>query len=169
MNSKLNPEELCSLIDHHYPTLLLYARQWNADFADDLVQDAFLQLVKRSHWEEKPPQPLAWLFQVVRNGAIDRLRKEKTRQKHEESLAVEKAAIRFETPENAAIQADEIQSLLASLTQEQREIVIARIWGGLSFDEIAAIHKMSRTTVFRTYTEALSAMKWKSQHENEND
>jgi RNA polymerase sigma-70 factor (ECF subfamily) len=163
----LNPEELCSLIDDHFSTLLLYARQWDADCADDLVQDAFLQLVRRSRWEGRPPQPLAWLFQVVRNGAIDRSRKKKTAQKHEESFAVEKTPVRFETPENAIIQADEIESLLAVLPQEQREIVVERIWGGLSFDEIAALHKTSRTTIFRTYTEAIAVMKRKHQKGNE--
>ena len=169
MNPPLSPDELCSLIDNHFATLLLYARQWDADCADDLVQDAFLQLVRRSHWEGKPPQPLAWLFQVVRNGAIDRRRKKKTVQKHEESLAVEKKPVRFETPENAAIQADEIQSLLATLSQEQRVIVVERIWGGLTFDEIATLHKTSRTTIFRTYSEAIAAMKRKYQYENENE
>ena len=141
--------------------MLLYARQWDADCADDLVQNAFLQLVRRARWEGRPPQPLAWLFQVVRNGAIDRKRKKKTEQQHEESLAVEKTPIRFETPENALIRADEIEALLAVLAQEQREIVVEQIWGGLSFDEIAALHKTSRTTVFRNYTEAIDVMKRK--------
>ena len=162
MCSPLNPEELCSLIDDHFSTLLLYARQWDADCAEDLVQDAFLQLVRRSRWEGRPPQPLAWLFQVVRHGAIDRQRKKKTAQKHEESLAAVKTPLRFETPENAIIQADEIQALLAALPQQQREIVVERIWGGLSFDEIAALHKMSRTTIFRTYTDAITTMRKKS-------
>ena len=159
MNPPLSPEDLCSLIDNHFATLLLYASQWDADWADDLVQDAFLRLVRRSHWEGRPPQPLAWLFQVIRNGAIDRRRKQKTVQKHEESVAAEKTPIRFETPENVAIRADEIESMLTLLSQEQREIVVQRIWGGLTFDEIAAIHKTSRTTIFRTYSEAIAAMK----------
>jgi len=163
MLTPLSPEELCSLIDDHFSILLLYARQWDADGADDLVQDAFLQLVRRSRWEGRPPQPLAWLFQVVRNGAIDLGRKKKTAKNHEEAIAAEKKPIRFETPENAIIRADEIQVLLAALPQEQREIVVERIWGGLSFDEIATLHKTSRTTVFRTYTDAIAKMKKKYQ------
>ena len=85
MSRPLTPEELCSLVDAHFASLLLFARQWAIDGAEDLVQDAFLQLVKRSYWEGRPEQPVAWLFQVVRNGAIDRYRKEKRRQKYENS------------------------------------------------------------------------------------
>jgi DNA-directed RNA polymerase specialized sigma24 family protein len=48
MTRPLTPEELCSLIDDHFSTLVLFARQWSPNDADDLVQDAFLKLVKQS-------------------------------------------------------------------------------------------------------------------------
>ncbi len=156
----MNPEELCTLIETHFSTLLLYARQWGKDCAEDVVQDAFLRLVKRSHWEGRPEQPVAWLFQVVRNGAIDRVRKEQTRQKHAENLAAENP-VRFEMPPEAAIQAEEIEKMLELLSQDQRAILIERIWGGLTFEEIATLRRTSRTTVFRTYTDALETIRRK--------
>jgi RNA polymerase sigma-70 factor (ECF subfamily) len=45
------------------------------------------------------------------------------------------------------------------LPPEQREVVIARIWGGLTFDEIAALVRDSRTTVHRRYNEALATLR----------
>lgn len=158
MSRPLTPDELCSLIDSHFSALVLFARQWSKDGAEDLVQDAFLQLVKRSPWEGMPEQPVAWLFQVVRNGAIDRHRKESRRQRHEENAALDKPGW-FETPPDAALRAEEIEAMLKSLEPEQREIVVARIWGGLTFDEIAALLRRSRTTIFRNYAEALESMK----------
>jgi len=50
---------------------------------------------------------------------------------------------------------------LDALPMEQREVVIARIWGGLTFDEIAALTGDSRTTVFRRYGEALEVLREK--------
>ena len=158
MSRPLTPEELCSLIDSHFSTLVLFARQWSKDAAEDLVQDAFLQLVKRSPWEGRPEKPVAWLFQVVRNAAIDRHRKESRRQRHEENAVGQRSAW-FETPPDAAFRTEEIEMMLESLDPEKREIVVARIWGGLTFDEIADLLGMSRTTVYRHYTEALQSMK----------
>jgi hypothetical protein len=40
----LKPDELCRLIDVHSATLILYAKQWNADDAEDVVQEVFLRL-----------------------------------------------------------------------------------------------------------------------------
>lgn len=158
MNRTLTPEELCTLVDTHFSTLLVFARQFSISAAEDLVQDAFLQLVKRSQWEGRPDQPLAWLFQVVRNAAIDRHRKETRQQRHEETLQQDEN-LRFLLPNDAAEKTEEIEAMLALLTPQKREIVVARIWGSLSFDEIAVLLGLSRTTAFRHYTEALETMK----------
>ena len=87
----LKPDDLCRLIDAHSSTLVLYARQWDAADAEDVVQEAFLRLVRRATWEGKPENPVAWLFTAVRNAAIDRLRKAKRRQKHEQQAAAERS------------------------------------------------------------------------------
>ncbi len=159
MTKTLTPDDLCELVDEHFATLVLFARQWTGKSpgAEDLVQDAFLQLVKRLPVEGWPEQPMAWLFRVVRNGAIDRHRKEKCREQHEQLAAEER--IWFATPTENVDRSEEIEALLTSLTDMQREIVIARIWGGLTFDEIAALTGQSRTMVFRQYGEALAAMR----------
>ena len=160
----LTPDELCQLVDSHFSTLVLYARGWNPEEAEDLVQDAFLQLVKRSHWEGRPEQPIAWLFRVVRNRAIDRFRRDRKRVEREESFAKDRLS-RFETGRNATFYGEEIASELDAMPPEQREIVLARIWGGLTFDEIAELLASSRTTVYRLYTEALATMKQRFSHD----
>jgi hypothetical protein len=49
----LKPDDLCRLIDAHGATLILYAKQWNADDAEDVVQETLLRLVRRAQWEGK--------------------------------------------------------------------------------------------------------------------
>jgi RNA polymerase sigma-70 factor (ECF subfamily) len=50
---------------------------------------------------------------------------------------------------------------LDALPPDQREVVVARIWGGLTFDEIAALVGEPRTTVYRRYGEALEVLREK--------
>lgn len=158
----LKPDELCRLIDAHSAALTLYARQWNASDAEDVVQEVFLRLVRRAQWEGKPENPLAWMFTAVRNEAIDRIRKTQRRQRHEQQAAAEHR-LWFETPPEAALQSKEqsheLLKTLDALSPEHREIVIARIWGGLTFDEIAELTGNSRTTVHRRYGEALEILR----------
>ena len=156
----LKPDDLCRLIDTHSATLILYAKQWNANDAEDVVQETFLRLVRRAQWEGKPENPAAWLFTAVRNEAIDRIRKAKRRQKHERQRAEERP-VWLETPPDTSLRAEELLKSLDVLPLEQREIVIARIWGGLTFDEIAVLIGDSRTTVHRRYGEALETLRQK--------
>jgi len=156
----LKPDDLCRLIDAHSATLILYAKQWNADDAEDVVQETFLRLVRRAQWEGKPENPAAWLFTAVRNEAIDRIRKAKRRQKHERQRAAERP-VWLETPPDTSLRSEELLKFLDALPLEQREIVIARIWGGLTFDEIAVLIGDSRTTVHRRYGEALETLRQK--------
>lgn len=159
-NQALKPDDLCRLIENHAPTLILYARQWNANDAEDIVQDAFLRLVKRVQWEGKPENPVAWLFTVTRNEAIDRTRKAKRRSQYEQQAATERS-VGFEVPPDTALRSSELLESLDALTLEQREIVVARIWGGLTFDEIAALTDEPRTTIHRRYAEALKTLRKK--------
>jgi RNA polymerase sigma-70 factor (ECF subfamily) len=156
----LKADDLCRLIDAHGSTLVLYARQWHADNAEDAVQEAFLRLVKRAAWEGKPDNPVAWLFTAVRNEAIDQHRKSKRRQQHERQAASERP-VWFDPPPDASLRTEELLKFLDALPSEQREVVVARIWGGLTFDEIAALTGDSRTTVYRRYGEALETLKEK--------
>ena len=156
----LKPDELCRLIDTHSAALILYAKQWNPADAEDVVQETFLRLVRRAQWEGKPENPIAWLFTAVRNEAIDRLRKAKRRQKHEQQAMTERP-IWLEIPPDTSLRSGELLDVLDTLPPEQREIVVARIWGGLTFDEVAALTGDSRTTVHRRYGEALETLRRK--------
>ena len=60
------PELLTRLLDEYGATLVLYARQW-CHSPEDVVQEAFLQLMRESHGADNV---VGWLFRVVRNGAI---------------------------------------------------------------------------------------------------
>ena len=158
MKSTLPAEEIVQLIDAHFAALVLFARQWIPDGTEDVVQESLVKLVELSRTKEKPDNPVAWLYKVVRNRAISQFRKISNRLKYEQKAAGEKS-VWFISASVNGYDSEEIADMLKRLPVEQREIVIQRIWGGLSFDEIADTTNASRTTVFRRYTEAIETLR----------
>jgi RNA polymerase sigma-70 factor (ECF subfamily) len=63
----MTPTEVARLINAHAAPLVLCARQW-CDEPEDVVQEAFVKLVRQSR---VPDDRVAWLYRVVRNGALD--------------------------------------------------------------------------------------------------
>ncbi len=154
--SYLSAEELAGIVDARFAALVLYARTWNVDDAEDLVQNALLKLVDQA---KRPENPVAWLCKTIRNEAISRHRKAQRRQKHETDAAREKPD--WFVPGENVLFAREAAEKLDELRPEQREIVVLRIWSQLSFEEIAELTAMPKTGVFRLYTESLAELRAK--------
>lgn len=145
------PEILGRLYEAHASALLLYARQWPGG-GEDLVHDAFVRLAQQS---PPPARVLPWLYRVVRNGALARRRAGRRRRKREESVSSPEA---WFASVGDHLDAQESVRLLAELTLELREVIVARIWGGLTFDEIADLVDCSLPTAHRRYHAGLSEL-----------
>jgi RNA polymerase sigma-70 factor (ECF subfamily) len=131
------------LWNDHVRGLILYARQWADRDAEDVVQDAFLKLLAA---QPPPDEPKAWLYRVVRNTAIDRQRKRRWfRPPPLENW--------FETLPDKSNPFDgvELTQLLETLPEHVREIVIAKIWGNLTFKEIAELMNRPISSVHSDY------------------
>jgi RNA polymerase sigma-70 factor (ECF subfamily) len=150
----VDDKALGRLLDEHAPALVLYARAW-CETPQDVVQDAFVQLVRQV---EMPQCPVAWLYQVVRNRAISVSRSAMRRRKYEGRSAAE-AAVWFVPSEDSRLDAQAAADALATLPLEQRETVVAKLWGGLSFDQIAELTQTSPSTAHRRYQAALAALR----------
>lgn len=143
--------------DRHGPALVLLARQFvrgRAD-AEDVVQDAFVRFWRT---RERVSQPVAFLFACVRGCALDWQRSRQRRTYREEQAA------RPETePLFAKVEQDErraaIESALQELPVEQAEIVVMKIWGRLSFPEIAKALDISPNTAASRYRYALAKLR----------
>jgi len=148
----MSPHDFARLLDAHGPPLILYARQW-CDAPEDVVQDAFLKLVAL---RTPPREVAAWLYRVVRNGAIDVSRTARRRQQRE---ARARPARWFVEPEVDGLDAEAAVAALARLPMEEREVIVARLWGGLSFEQIAAVSGCSASTAFRRYEAGIAALR----------
>ena len=149
----MSPETLAQLIDEHAAALELYAAQW-ADSPADVVQEAFLRLVRQA---EPPGRPVAWLYRVVRNLSISAVRSSERRRRHESQARTGEAW--FSATEGSRLDAQEATEALQSLPEEQREVIVARIWGRLSFEQIAELTETSSSTAHRRYEAGLAALR----------
>jgi RNA polymerase sigma factor (sigma-70 family) len=152
--SLLTPELLARLLEAHADALELFAAQWSQSPAD-IVQEAFVELAGQP---VLPRDVVAWLYRVVRNGAISDARST-SRRKRRESTRCLKATAWFRFSDQAAIDSSEATDALRELSEDLREVLVARIWGGLTFEEIGAMTATSASTAFRRYDEALSALR----------
>jgi RNA polymerase sigma-70 factor (ECF subfamily) len=142
----MTPAEVARLMVQHAAPLVLYARQWCAE-PEDVVQEAFVKLVRQSR---PPPDVIAWLYRVVRNGAIDAAKMAQRRQRRESAAA--RPVRWFVEPEVDGLDANAAVAALQQLPPEQREVIVARHWGNLSFEQIAEAAGCSASTAFRRYT-----------------
>jgi RNA polymerase sigma factor (sigma-70 family) len=150
----MGPEQLGPLIDAHAAALVLYARQWCAA-PEDVVQESFLKLARTA---PPPRRLLPWLYAVVRNGARSAARAERRRRTHEGRAAARTPAW-FVPAEPTSLDAEIATAALADLPADQREAVVAHVWGGLTFEEVGELTDSSAATAYRRYAAGLAALR----------
>ncbi len=150
----MGPELLGRLIERHAAALVLYARQWCAA-PEDVVQDAFVKLVGQA---VPPEHVVAWLYRVVRNAALSAARGDRRRRRHETAVAAQAPAW-FVAPDTTGLDAREAAAALQSLPPEEREVIVAHLWGGLTFEQIAQVVGGSSSTAHRRYVAGLNALR----------
>jgi RNA polymerase sigma factor (sigma-70 family) len=150
----IGPELLGRLLDRHAVALTLYARQW-CHMPDDIVQQAFVQLARQS---TVPEQVETWLYRVVRNGAISAARAEQRRRRHE-TAAAEMTSSWFAPTEPPGLDGAAAAQALESLATDEREIIVAHLWGGLTFQHIATVTGLSSSTAHRRYESGLRQLR----------
>jgi len=149
----IGPELLGRLFDAHAAALRLYARQWcDGSDAEDVVQEAYLSLARQS---SLPDQVAAWLHRVVRNTAISTARSRHRRHQREAQASSGEAWFALVDDQ---IDARSATRLLAELELDCREVIVARLWGGLTFDQIARLQGCSLTTAHRRYQHGLAQL-----------
>jgi RNA polymerase sigma-70 factor (ECF subfamily) len=148
----IEPEILAGLYREHAPALRLYARQWSSS-AEDIVQEAFVKLVQQS---PLPEQVLPWLYSAVRNAGLAMNRAAVRRRQREERAGMPEA---WFSEVDDALDAQDATRYLAELPLEEREVIIARIWGGLTFAEIAELVNCSLPTAHRRFQAGLMQLR----------
>jgi RNA polymerase sigma-70 factor (ECF subfamily) len=113
------------------------------DLAEEAVQEAFTVAMERWPTQGPAPSPAGWIITTARNRAIDRLRREASREQRHAAAALNIADPGFEAQDEqeGAVPDDRLRLIFTcchpALAPEVRVALTLRLLGGLSTAQIA--------------------------------
>jgi RNA polymerase sigma-70 factor (ECF subfamily) len=145
-------------LDEHGAALVLLARHWVPSRADaeDVVQEAFIRFWRL---RERIEEPVAYLYACVKHCALDAQRGRQRRQRREQATARPEAESLFVRSMEHHERRMAIETALRSLPANQAEVLVMKIWGGLSFPQIAIALEISANTAASRYRYALAKLR----------
>lgn len=146
--------DLGRIYDEHAQALFSFLLEFTGSEADtrDLLQEVFVRLARRERLLEDVQSERAFLIRLAHNLAVDWIRRGSTRQRNYEQFGMEWAASSGVTvnPDEATFQAA-LEQALQTLPAEQRTVVHLKVWGGMTFEEIASALDISPNTAASRY------------------
>lgn len=142
-----NEVALCKLITKHKDRIyrFIYSKVYDKDVAEDIFQDTFIKVIntlKRGAYNEEG-KFLPWVMRIAHNLVIDHFRRNNRMPKFENkddfnifsvlsdgSLNAEKAIIKDQVE-------SDVRRLIEELPEDQREVLVMRIYKEMSFKEIS--------------------------------
>lgn len=144
----LDPAAFDRIVEEFAPRLHGFFRRYLGDSPDveDLVQEVFIRVVRTIGEYQERGRFEPWLFRIAGNLARDRFRKAASgprlvaAEDAGDALGAiaDRSAPRLAAFERAE-QSDRLQSAMQRLPESEREVVLMRHYGELSFAEIAAL------------------------------
>jgi len=146
-------------LEDHAPKFLLFARQQARSEADaqDLVQEAVVEAARRR--ADGLPPPPALVFATIRRRAIDLARCEDRRTGRELAAADPTPVGWFDTSVEERERNQLIQDAMNRLPEMYREVVTLKVWGGLTFAEIADTLGIPANTAASRYRYGLAELR----------
>jgi len=165
-----DPGKWSAWLDEHAAALVLLARQRSHSHAEaeDIVQDAFVRFWPK---RDSARNARAYLYACVRTAAMDRRRGAARRQRREQAVALaadanQDTAGLFEDTAEQDERREAIERALTALPVSQKEVVVMKIWGELTFQDIGEALAIPANTAASRYRYALATLK-ESLHEEQ--
>lgn len=151
----MHPRQITELFESHAAALTLLARFW-CGHPDDAVQAAFIDLAALA---APPANPRAWLYVTTKRKAQNIARGERRRSNHTRAAASTSPRWIVPAMEAPEIDPHRLQSALGQLSDQERRLVVARVWSDMGFEDLATMLDCSVSTAFRRYQSALEKLK----------
>lgn len=153
ISPRLSRNDVRRMYEQHAPVLLVYALSLLHDrsASEDVLHQVFAKLLQRDVVING--EPLHYLYRAVRNTALNH------RRNRSRECELPQNGRWLESPPGLEETGLAIQSALADLPDEQREVVILRVWGQMTFEEAAAALEISPNTAASRYRYALTKLK----------
>ncbi|MBP6072361.1 MAG: sigma-70 family RNA polymerase sigma factor [Flavobacterium sp.] len=147
---------LSVLINRHQSKIygFIYSKLANRDMADDVFQDTFIKVIKtlKSNSYNEEGKFLPWVMRIAHNLIVDHYRKNKKMPMLRETE--EFSIFNILTDSSPTIEGliisdvieKDLQKLILELPNDQKEVLMMRIYQDLSFKEISEITGVSINT-----------------------
>ena len=145
------------LVNRHKSQLIayLFSRLRDEHIAEDLAQEVFLRVfraARKGQYNQSRKDLRAWLFTIARHLIVDYQRQQNRRPATPagEAWRLDNPAPAAADPSQKAIQAEQkqfVERVLDQLPEAQREVVELKIYGELTFAQIAEAVNVSVPTV----------------------
>lgn len=126
----------------------------NEEDAHDAVQEAFVKVLRNSARFEQRASGYSWLYRIVTNVCLDKLRKRRVKREVglDPSVESQQPAPKTSAYEpGLAYDANELRSALdesiAALSEEHRKVIVMRELEGLTYDQMADTCECPRGTI----------------------
>ncbi|HLG70934.1 MAG TPA: RNA polymerase sigma factor [Chloroflexota bacterium] len=137
---------------------VLVRRFGDIDLAEEMVQEAFAIAVQRWPSEGLPPSPAGWIITTARNQAINRLRREASRDERHAQAAL--LHTQEEPSEEGPVEDDRLRLIFTcchpALSIEAQVALTLRLLGGLTTSEIAHAFLVPEPTMAQRLVRAKS-------------
>lgn len=133
-------DDLLSQVEPMIPALRRYARGLlhDAVAADDLVQDCLERVI--AHWHRRRnDDSRTWVFAILHNLAINRLRQVSRRGQHVAVEDIGEDLLAHRATQEDGLTRAEIMSALQQLSEEQRSVLLLISIEDLSYAQVAAV------------------------------
>jgi RNA polymerase sigma factor (sigma-70 family) len=137
------------LIEPLIPALRRYAHGLTRDraTADDLVQDCLERAISRWHQRREDNDPRSWMFTILHNLAINRMRQKYRRGPHIPLEDADEGSLALAPSHEDGLRHDDLLRALEGLPEDQRAILLLISVEDLSYAEAANVLKIPIGTV----------------------
>jgi len=137
----------------------IYFKTHHREIAEDLCSKTFVKcLEKLGNYQPSKGSFSSWLYRIATNTVIDHYRTQKSHANIEDAWDLDSGEDLLKDAENKDKFA-EVEKLLKQLKPEQRDIVMLRIWSGLTYKEIAEISGKSEDNCKMIFSRAVGKMR----------
>lgn len=151
--AKWNAADIQRLYRHHGAALVAYARSFLPDgaAAEDAVHSVFLRLLRGD--VAVPESEAGYLYRAVKNLALN-VKRDVSRETGIDS------GERWFVHRGGDAEAElTLQKALSELPEEQREVVMMRIWSGMTLEEIGTATGVTLNTAASRYRYAIGKLR----------
>jgi RNA polymerase sigma-70 factor (ECF subfamily) len=144
------------LIESCIPALRRYAGSLLRDRqeVDDLVHDCLVRALDRLHTRRGDAEMRPWLFAIMHNLHVSRIRQRRTRGQPESLDTVAESAVGVGASQEARIQMREVMAVVERLPEDLRSVLLLVTVEDLSYAEVAGVLDIPIGTVMSRLSRA---------------